>query len=175
MLITQKNLRDGRIVNLRAVQADDGERFQEFYAGLSAQSRDFMHGWRGLCATEQADKLVRRAADADHAALVAVSPAPQERIVGYCWLDGVRVTEIPMLGIGVIDAYHEAGLGRVLLRAMIAQAGSLGAAQVRLGVWLDNTRALHLYRAIGFRDDATMPPRDFAGRTELYMLVDTEQ
>ena len=174
-MTTQTILRDGRTVNLRAVQADDGARFQEFYAGLSAQSRDYMHGWSDLCAAELADKLVKRIADADHAALVAVSPESPERIVGYCWLDGVRGTEIPMLGIGIIDAYHETGLGRVLLRAMVAQGGRLGAAHVRLGVWLDNARAVHVYRAVGFRDDATMPAREFEGRTELYMLIDTEQ
>jgi ribosomal protein S18 acetylase RimI-like enzyme len=172
-MTTQYSLRDSRCVYLRAVQADDGARFLEFFAGLSAQSRDFMHGWSERCTPEHAEKLVQRAADADHVSLVAIPSGSPDQFVGYCWLDGVGGTDMPMLGIGIIDAYHEAGLGRVLLRAMLAQAGSLGATQVRLGVWTDNARAVHVYRAVGFRDDPTMPAKEFAGRTELYMVAET--
>jgi ribosomal protein S18 acetylase RimI-like enzyme len=80
---------------------------------------------------------------------------------------------MPMLGIGIIDAYHEAGLGRVLLRTMMAFAGEMGYPQIRLGVFTDNARAVHVYRKVGFVDDPSMPAKDFDGRTELYMVAET--
>ncbi len=166
----QVPLRDGRSVDIRAGRADDGDRFLRFFDGLSAQSRDFMHGWTQACSPEFAGQLAARATAADHRAIVAVA---EGQIVGYCWIDGLHVNDMPMLGIGIIDAYHEAGLGRVLLRLMVEWAGELGAKQVRLGVFTDNARGIHVYRKVGFVDDPTMPAKVFDGRTELYMAVDT--
>jgi len=164
-------LRDNRTVTLRAVVSDDVECFLGFFAGLSAQSKDFMHGWSAVGGQEHAEGMVGKMASADHIAIVAVTP--NGCIVGYCWLDGLESADMPMLGIGIIDEFHEAGLGRVLLRAMIGQAGAMGYPRVRLGVWTDNARAMHVYRAVGFVDDPIMPAKDFDGRTELYMVMET--
>jgi|GEM_PF-2111882 len=165
------DLRDNRSVTLRAVQADDIERFLGYYASLSAQSKDYMHGWSTVGSREHAEGMAGKMASADHTAIVAVTP--DGRIAGYCWLDGLETADMPMLGIGIIDEYHEAGLGRVLLRTMIGHAGAMDYPKVRLGVFTDNARAVHVYRAVGFVDDVTMPARDFDGRTELYMVVNT--
>jgi len=165
------DLRDGRTVTLRAVRADDVERFLGYFAGLSAQSKDYMHGWSAVGSREHAEGVVGKMASADHTAIIAVTP--DDRIAGYCWLDGLENADMPMLGIGIIDEFHEAGLGRVLLRAMIGQAGAMGYPKVRLGVFTDNARAVHVYRAVGFVDDPVMPAKDFDGRTELYMVADT--
>ena len=164
-------LRDGRKVRLRAVRADDVAGFVGFFDGLSAQSRDFMHGWSDQCTREHAEKLAARVDAPDHLAVVAVTIEQPERFVGYCWIDGMGGDDAPMLGIGIIDEFHGAGLGKILLRALVAWAGRLGAERVRLGVWMDNARALRVYRAVGFDDDPTLPAKDFDGRTELYMVV----
>lgn len=167
----QIDLRDGRSVTLRAVQPDDVDGFIGFFAGLSAQSKDYMHGWSAVGSREHAEGMVGKMASDDHTAIVAVSP--DERIVGYCWLDGLESTDMPMLGIGVVDAFHEAGLGRVLLRTLIEHARAMGYPKVRLGVFTDNARAVHVYRKVGFVDDPSMLAKDFDGRTELYMVVET--
>lgn len=166
-------LRDGRKVRLRPVKPGDGELFLGFLGGLSAKSRDFMHGWSQLRTREHAESLALKTRSSDHGAVIAVPSTGAERILGYCWLDGLHTSTAPMLGIGVIDEAHEMGLGKVLLRTMMDHAGSLGIAHVRLGVWSDNARAVHVYRSVGFRDDPSFPPKDFDGRTELYLIVDT--
>jgi len=165
------DLRDSRMVTLRAVRADDVERFLGYYAGLSAQSKDYMHGWSAVGSRGDAEGMVGKMASADHTAIVAI--APDDRIAGYCWLDGLESADMPMLGIGIIDEFHEAGLGRVLLHTMIGHAGAMGYPKVRLGVFTDNARAVHVYRKVGFVDDPAMPAMDFDGRTELYMVVET--
>jgi isopenicillin-N N-acyltransferase-like protein len=166
-------LRDGRTVSFRPVRPDDGEMFHGFFSGLSAQSRDFMHGWSGLHSREHGESLALKVRCSDHYAVIAVPAGTAERIAGYCWLDGVHTADMPMLGIGIVDEFHEVGLGRLLLRTMIDHARRLGWPRLRLGVWADNARALHVYRSVGFQEDPSKPPRDFNGRTELYLVVET--
>ena len=169
-------LRDGRTARFRPAGPGDAELFAGFVEALSAQSRDYMHGWSSIPdAQTQGAQLAARTAAEDHCAIVATCPGPPERIVGYCWVDRLRGPQVPLLGIGVVDEYHEQGLGRLLLRRMLDRAASRGADRVLLGVWSDNARAVHLYRSVGFHEDPEVPPRDFEGRTELYMVVETDR
>ena len=106
--------------------------------------------------------------------VAAVVPAsPGERIVGYSWINGLTGQDIPMLGIGVADEYHNVGLGRALLTLMIEQAGKLGVPRVRLGVFDHNPRAMHVYELAGFRVDPSKPARMFDEGREVYMVVET--
>ena len=172
--VKEVELRDGRQVYLRSAQVSDGDGFLGFTRGLSARSRDFMHGWANIVEDPHAQALAAKTDSAGHYALVAVAPAPPEgQIVGYCWVDGLRGPDMPMLGIGIVDEYHEVGLGKVLLRAMIAHLGGLGVPRVKLGVWTDNARARHVYESVGFHLDPALPARVFDGRTELYMVAET--
>ena len=133
-----------------------------------------MHGWSARCDQSHAESITAHA-DSDHwHSLVAVVPAPPgERIVGYSWINGIGGPDIPMLGIGIVDEYHNAGLGSKLLRTMIEDARRLGLERVKLGVWADNLRAVHVYKSVGFRSDPAIPAKDFDGRTELYLVVET--
>ena len=172
-------LKDGRTVCVRRARGSDTELFLRFFAGFSAASRDFMHGWSAdnRCTRQHAESLAAKTHADDHCALVALDGAPpHERIVGYCWIDGLGDNDaIPMLGIGVIDEYQEVGLGKALLRLMIDQARDSVADRVKLGVWADNLRAIHVYKSVGFRTEPAIPPEDFDGRTEVYMVVETEK
>ena len=174
-------MRDGRSVWARPVRALDSGRFMTFFEGLSAKSRDFMHGWSssGACTAGHAEKLAAKADSGEHYGLIVLaSRGSRARTTGYCWIDGVksgrRLGDLPGLGIGIVDEYHDAGLGQALLRLTIDAAGRrLGLVRVRLGVFADNPRALRAYEAVGFGQDPDMPLKDFDGRTELYMAVET--
>jgi len=169
-------LRDGRVVRFREVRGTDAELFLGFFEGLSAQSRDFMHGWSSRCNPEQAQAIVAQADSDSYYGLVVVTPEPTgERIVGYSWITGIGGAEMPMLGIGIVDAYHEVGLGSKLLRTMIEDARQMGLERVKLGVWADNPRAIHVYESVGFQRDPALPSKDFDGRIEHYMVVETAE
>ena len=168
-------LGDERTIRFRAARKTDADLFLGFFSGLSAASRDFMRGWSAShrCNREHAETLAERTTADDHIALVAVD-GTSERIVGYCWIDDLTAKEsIPILGIGIVDEYHEVGLGRSLLRRMIERGRALGLERIRLGVWEDNARAVHVYESVGFRTDPSLPAREFDGRTEIYMVVQT--
>jgi RimJ/RimL family protein N-acetyltransferase len=79
-----------------------------------------------------------------------------------------------MLGIGFVEAYHNIGMGSALLRLMIDDAKQLGLKRVKLGVWADSPRALHVWESLGFQPDPALPSRDFAGWMEHYMVVEIQ-
>lgn len=53
-------------------------------------------------------------------------------------------------GIAIIDAYQGKGLGRLLIKEMIAFAKNAGYEQIELEVVARNNRAIHLYMSEGF-------------------------
>jgi RimJ/RimL family protein N-acetyltransferase len=167
-------LKDGRSVRLRRLRTSDTELFVAYFGGLSAHSRYFFHPF--AFDREHAAAEALKASAADGYRLVAVTAeAEDERIVGYGWIDGLQGPELPMLGIGLIDEYHNVGLGRALLTALIRGARELGLKQVRLGVFDDNPRAIHVYESVGFRRDPTKPPRAEGNHLEVYMLLQVDE
>ncbi|NLF00160.1 MAG: GNAT family N-acetyltransferase [Anaerolineales bacterium] len=171
-----RRLRDGRMVWLRHVRPSDADLFMTFFPSLGAQSRDYMHGWDApqSCTPEHAAKLAGRASAQDHVAVAVLAHGPAgDRMIGYCWIDGLVEGTMPMLGIGISDDYHEVGLGRVLLHTLLDEAGARGFPNVILGVWEDNPRARHVYELVGFRPYPERLPGDFNGRKELYMVAPT--
>lgn len=77
------------------------------------------------------------------------------RIVGWCRLfssvgcDGyAREAE---LGIGLLPEYRECGLGRAMVGQALNWAAKKGVQRVMLTTRGDNSRAIHLFDACGFR------------------------
>ena len=171
------HLNDGRTTRARLVRNSDADLFLTFFAGLSTKSRDFMHGWNTAtsCTPEHAARIAASADSPDYRGLVILDgEPPNERVIGHSGIQGIGATgTIPMLGIGVIDEYHGAGLGTALMQLMTDQARSLGVDQVQLGVFTENERAIHVYESVGYRIDPALRPKDVDGRTEVYMVVAT--
>ena len=157
----------------RRVQPSDTDLFVGFFDGVSAMSRGFMHGFQFT--RENAERIAANVDDPNWYRIAVVDRLPEgERIVGYSWITPTSETpdRKPFLGIGIMDAFVNAGLGRALLRLMIHDASDvLGLERLWLGVFADNPRAIRAYTIVGFREDPDRPPRDFDGRTELYMVV----
>ena len=75
-------------------------------------------------------------------------------MIGYCWLK-IEPGEPDMGEVYVIGVAPEAsgrGLGRALLTAGLAQLRARGCTVAELYVEADNHNAVHLYRALNFRD-----------------------
>ena len=167
-------LKDGRTVRARVVERSDADHFMEFFERISPENRQFMHGYR--FDRETAERITRTLDDRTWYRVVVVNQTESgERIVGYSWIQPMAAQDAkPFLGIGLVDEFTSAGLGRMLLRLMIGDAREvLRLDCFWLGVFADNPRAIRAYEAAGFRDDPDMPPKDFDGRTEVYMVANT--
>ncbi len=80
------------------------------------------------------------------------------RIVGWC---DIRRETVPiyahegMLGMGLLAEYRGRGLGKRLIRAALDAARAAGFERVSLSVYARNTRAVALYRKVGFVMEGT--------------------
>ena len=79
--------------------------------------------------------------------------AIDNKIIGFCMLRGWdEGYEIPSFGV-LVDHHHQGqGLGRKLTEFAISEAEKLSCKSVRLSVYTSNTRALHLYRSLKFKE-----------------------
>ncbi|MBR5419856.1 MAG: GNAT family N-acetyltransferase [Lachnospiraceae bacterium] len=71
------------------------------------------------------------------------------------------------LGISILKEYWGLGLGRILTSACIQCARKAGYSQLELNVVADNTRALSLYKSLGFTEFGRNP-RGFNSRMSGY-------
>jgi putative acetyltransferase len=90
------------------------------------------------------------------------------RVVGHAGLEVAppRRAHSASLGISVHDAFHGRGAGSALMAALVDCADrSLGLRRVELTVFVDNARAIALYRRFGFVEEGRS--RGFAMRDGL--------
>ena len=79
-------------------------------------------------------------------------------IVGWC---DIRRETIPVyahcghLGMGLLPPYRGRGIGERLIRASIEAARAAGFERIELSVYARNTRAVALYRKVGFVHEGT--------------------
>ncbi|SDJ31381.1 ribosomal protein S18-alanine N-acetyltransferase [Natribacillus halophilus] len=74
----------------------------------------------------------------------------QQRIIGYCGV-WIAVDEAHITNIAVLSAYRNQGVGRSLLKAIIAQALNFGVKTLTLEVRESNSIAQHFYSVFGFQ------------------------
>ncbi|MBB4006391.1 RimJ/RimL family protein N-acetyltransferase [Rhizobium taibaishanense] len=75
------------------------------------------------------------------------------RVVGWCDIrrhDREVHAHRGALGMGIIDGYRGAGLGKRLIDTTLAAAWEIGLHRVELDVHADNDRAIRLYESVGF-------------------------
>lgn len=136
--------RNGAALSYHLLSAEDVAGLQRFNAGLSAATRGVFlpHAYD--------DATLRR--------YVARARAGQDRayvlcaggeVAGYFFLWEFD-QGIPLLGLGLADAWQGQGLGEPLLRILIAEARTAGRAAVELTTVTTNARAFRLYQRVGF-------------------------
>nr|WP_156615370.1 GNAT family protein [Agrobacterium vitis] len=75
------------------------------------------------------------------------------RVVGWCDIrrhDREIHAHRGVLGMGIIDGYRGAGLGKRLIETTLAASWEIGLHRVELDAHADNTRAIRLYESVGF-------------------------
>lgn len=128
-----------------------------FFAGLSPASRAFFHPHP--FDTAAATALCHRR-DPDTCTLMAVTADP--RMIGYAFFSGGdrAAGELPVLGVGVVDAQQGQGVGTALMNYLHREARWRGWPGLRLTVYKANSRARRLYERFGYaaRGDTTSGP-----------------
>lgn len=144
-------LRDGTLVHLRPIEADDKQRLADGLAHLSPESRYR----RFLTATPRlSSSQLRYLTEVDHdahEALLALDPSqasePALGVARYVRLpDAPDVAEFAVV---VVDDHQGRGLGTLLLAALARAAAAHGIARLRGWVSASNEPMLRLLRGLG--------------------------
>lgn len=155
-------LRDGRQVMLRRLEAHDKEALRAAFQRLSADSRytRFFTSMREL--PEAMLEAATHPVPGREFALVAVSgEGGAERIVGSARYVGAPGSTTCEFAVTVADDWHALGLARRLLATMIETATAQGFRCMEGYVFAVNTPMRRLAKALGFvdtpcHDDATL-------------------
>ncbi len=136
--------RDGKALTARRLRSGDAAALRQFNEDLSAPSRRWFlpHPYdaatiaRVLARSEAGDDLTLGLFDGG-------------RLAGYFFLWYIR-RRVPLLGIGLVDAFQGQGLGRPMMELLLEQGREAGCEAVELTTMMDNDRAYALYRKVGF-------------------------
>jgi ribosomal protein S18 acetylase RimI-like enzyme len=154
-----ERLRDGRLIEIRALHRDDRDDMLAAVGRTSGASlqRRFFAIKRGFSDAETAFFIN---IDFDkHVALVALlAEDGQPAIVGGGRYVLVKDDEAELAFL-VVDAYQAQGIGRLLMKHLIAIAREKGLRALTAEVLPENAAMLRLFRDFGFR---TVPQRDFS-------------
>jgi len=154
-----EELRDGRKVEIRALHRDDREDMLAAVGRTSGASmqRRFFGVKRGFSDAETAFFI-----DIDfnrHVALVALlNEDGRPAIVGGGRYVLVRDGEAEVAFL-VIDSYQGRGIGRLLMKHLVAIAQAKGLRALTAEVLPENAAMLRLFKDFGFK---TVPQRDFS-------------
>lgn len=136
--------RNGDLLAVRRLGAADVAALPRFFAGLSAATRAVFLPHAADAAT------VSRCVGRDQRGLDrAYVLAAEAEVVGYFFLWEFD-QPVPLLGLGLADAWQGRGLGEQMLARLIADARTAGRTAVELTTVPGNTRALAVYQRAGF-------------------------
>jgi ribosomal protein S18 acetylase RimI-like enzyme len=119
---------------------------QRFNAGLSEKTRSVFlpHAYDDATL----ERYSTRNREGDDLAYV-LCDGPEVR--GYFFLWEFK-QPVPVLGIGLADAWQAQGLGEPMIRLLIEDARAAGRDALELTTVVTNERAFHLYSKVGFEE-----------------------
>lgn len=129
---------------IRSLASGDSAALKQFNATLSEQTRSrfLPHAYDD----ETLTRIIGRAESGVDCTYVALAG---EEMVGYFFLWDIT-SPVPVLGVGLADAWQGRGLGRRFMEILIGDAKESGCSGIELTTLPDNERAFALYRAMGF-------------------------
>jgi L-amino acid N-acyltransferase YncA len=139
-------LADGRVVVLRLAGPGDVPAIAGLYLDLSPESF-----YRRFNTERPAPALVAQLASfgSGAACLVAAAPSDPGRVVAEARYVPIAPATAE-LALTIADSYQGAGLGRILLGALVGRARADGLERLRAVVLLANTAMLHLLQSYGW-------------------------
>lgn len=143
---TTLKTRSGESLTARALAPGDTAALQRFHESLSDESRSTFtpHAYD----SETIGLYIERSQSGKD--LIYILVTKNEEIIGYFFLWEFR-TPVPLLGIGLTDAYQGEGLGEPMMTILIDAARKAGRDGIELTTMPHNERAFRLYLKMGFQ------------------------
>jgi ribosomal protein S18 acetylase RimI-like enzyme len=138
-------LKNGGEVSFRRLQKGDEGALRQFNETLNNDSRVSFSPHK--YDEETLAKVIQRS-ESDEDRVYAAFDG--ERIIAYFFLWWFK-TEFPVLGIGIADDFQGQGLGKQIMKHLIADAEKHDRYGVELTTMIENERAATLYEGIGFK------------------------
>lgn len=141
-------LRDGSTVHVRAARPDDLDLLEDYFIGLSDESRRLRFSGQVVDVSEQAGNAVR-IDYVDHLTLLAFTGGDEQHIVGGAQYirEGDRRAEI---ALSVTDRLQGQGLASILIAHLAQGANENGIEFFRAEVLPENHRMIGVFRQTGF-------------------------
>ena len=169
-------LPNGEMLTVRSLCADDAEALNAFRLATYRETH-FMARYPEDGASLEA--MQKGLAGSEASALnCEVGAFAGEKLVGKFGVAQLRphikFRHRAVMGISVRKEYWGCGLGSYLMQLAIDQTRSNGFEQLELGVYSDNSRAIHLYEKVGFERYGIQPRafklKDGTYRDEIIMV-----
>lgn len=151
---TKAFLRDGALVWIRPIKAEDGSRLVEFFNSLSERSIffRFLDNLRAL-PEKWVDYFTRIDYDRDVAMVAVQEIESRERILGVCRIMRKPGSTRGEMGVVVSDSWQGKGMGTILLERSLRVARDLGIKSIWGIVARENGKMLDLARKFGFSSE----------------------
>jgi acetyl coenzyme A synthetase (ADP forming)-like protein len=148
-LETDVVLRDGSTVHIRPATRDDLRLLEDYFIGLSDESRRLRFWTPSVDVTEQS----RRAVDVDdvnHMTLLAVGGVDRPRMLGGAQFYREGSSHRAEVSMSVTDEFQGHGLGSILLGILAQAAREVGITTFFAEVLPENHRMIGVFRDSGF-------------------------
>lgn len=145
-------------IEIRETTAEDAEAVIGYLKQIGAETDNLTFGKEGLPVTiEQEQAYLRQVRNAERSVHYGVWK--EGKLIGDGSLSGFprRMSHCAELGMAVVRAEWNKGIGSMLLEKLIGYARGSGVEIITLEVRRDNAGAIHLYEKYGFRHAGTTP------------------
>ena len=145
-------------ITIRELTPEDAQKMIAYLKQIGAETDYLTFGEEGLPVTiEQEKEYLKQEQESERS--VHYGAWKGEELIGEGSLSGYprRMSHLAELGLTVIKAHWNKGIGSMLLDQLIAYARKAGIEIIMLEVRSDNAGAIHLYEKYGFRRVGLMP------------------
>jgi RimJ/RimL family protein N-acetyltransferase len=143
-------LRDGTVAHIRPIRPEDDHVLVESFQRLSPETV-YQRFFTAL--PELTPGMARYLANVNYTNRLALVAEVDSELAAVVRYERTGDPEVAELGLVVLDAWQNRGLGRILLREILAAAGRNGIHRFRADVLAENRRMLRLLATEAHIDD----------------------
>lgn len=151
---------NGKEITLRNARQDEAQMLLDYLKTVTGETRFLMCEPDEVQYTiEQEENFIKEHNDSEDKLLLLAFVDGE--YVGNCSFEGRagsrRETHRVGIGIALFQKYTGQGLGKLMLKKLLEEAGKRGYEQAELTVVDGNTRAYRLYKSVGFKECGRIP------------------